>query len=395
MIEICNKEACTGCSVCSDACPVHAISMEMDEAGFYRPRINQETCVNCKKCVKVCPIMYVPEVNKNISAYIYQNPNEVVRFLSTSGGFFSMIAETVLEQGGVVCGAAYNDKMELHHVCITQKEYLDKLRKSKYVQSKTEGIFQKIQQFLKEGKQVLFVGLPCQVAGLANFLNKEYENLIMVDLVCYGVPSPGVFASWITYLESKYQKVKNVIFREKSYGYVTPNIRVYFQNGKYIENCRDANVYSHWFFGNLTVRESCFSCHFKTIGRVSDLTLGDLWLAEEYGKQFDDKGATVVFSHSDKGKQLCEKICNMRIDLEYVVKTDGRKLQECVKRSSGYDIFWEDYQKFSFDEILDKYEPDTVKERAKYLIKGIMNKTGILKRVLKKKKRAVIKNDIN
>lgn len=395
MIEICSKKMCTGCSACADGCPVYAIKMEIDEVGFYRPQINQEICVDCGKCVKICPVIQIPEISKSTEAYIYQNPNKRIRFESTSGGFFSVIAEKVLEQGGVVCGAAYNDKMELCHVCVSQQEQLEKLRKSKYVQSKTEGVFREIKQFLEEGRQVLFVGLPCQVGGVSNFLAKKYDNLILVDLVCYGVPSPGMFTLWIEYLESKYQKVKNVVFREKSYGYVTPNIRVWFEGGKYIENCRDANVYSHWFFRNLIVRESCFLCKFKTVERVSDLSLGDLWLAEEYGNQFDDQGATVVFAHSDKGKELCKRFCNKKVDLEYVIKTDGRKLQERVERPSEYDMFKEDYQSLSFIEMLDKYEPSSLKENVKYLIKEIMHKMGVSKWMLKKRKRAVIKNVIN
>lgn len=395
MIEICSKEKCTGCSACADGCPFDAISMDIDESGFYRPKINQEICVECRKCVKICPAIQPPEVNKKTTAYIYQTFDKKIQFESTSGGFFSKIAEMVLEREGIVCGAAYNDKMELCHMFASQKEQLNRLRKSKYVQSKTEGVFREVEKLLDEKYLVLFVGLPCQVAGLSNFLRKGYDNLILVDLVCYGVPSPGIFASWISYLESKYSKVKNVVFREKSYGYMTPNIRVYLENGKFIENCRDASVYSHWFFRNLTVRESCFSCQFKTVGRVSDLTLGDLWLAKEYGRQFNDKGATAVFAHSDKGRRLCEQFCDREVDLDYVVKTDGRKLQERAKRSVGYENFQTDYQNKSFDEMMDKYEPDSMKGRLKYFVKGIMNKTGVSNKILKRKKRMVVKNGID
>ena len=390
MIEICDKKECTGCAACADICRKNAIRMQLDEKGFFRPVIREDICVNCGKCAGVCPVLNIPSTNEKTTVYSYQNQNERIRFESTSGGFFSAIAEYILKQGGIVCGAGYNEKVELVHKCIDNIEELELLRKSKYVQSLSVGVYQKIKDYLGDGREVLFAGLPCQAAGLYNFLGRKYENLTIIDLVCYGIPSSGLFQDWIMYLQSKYEKVENVVFRDKSYGYATPNVRILFAGGKYIENCRDANVYSHWYFKNLIVRESCFSCKFKTVERVSDITLGDLWTAWKYDKSADDRGATAVFAHTDKGRKICCQLCGGKLDLNEVVRMDGRKLLECVKWSPQYDDFWEDYRNIAFTGMIDKYEPDSGKERLKYLLKGIMNKAGISNYIFSKKKRKAV-----
>lgn len=393
MIEICEKKECTGCAACADTCGKNAIKMQLDEKGFFHPVIQEELCVDCGRCVNVCPALNVPVLSKSTSVYSYQNPNERIRFESTSGGFFSAIAEHVLHQGGIVCGAGYDDDMTLIHKFAEGKEDLKFLRRSKYVQSLAEGVYRQIRAQLESGRKVLFVGLPCQAAGLYSFLGKQYENLILVDLVCYGAPSPGLFKDWVTYLQGKYGKVVNVVFRDKTYGYATPNVRILFENGRYIENCRDANAYSHWYFRNLTVRESCFTCRFKTVARVSDITLGDLWTAWKYDESSDAGGATAVFAHTEKGRRICRCFCKGELDLDEIVRTDGRKLKECVKQSVKYDSFWEDYRKASFTELLDKYEPDSGRERMKYFIKGFMNKTGVSDYIFQKKKRKAVTSD--
>lgn len=251
MQEICSKTLCTGCTACANICPVNAIHMIENAKGFLEPVIHSHTCVNCGKCKNVCPICNPPEISQSTSGFAYQCSDNKARFLSTSGGFFFDLANYIIDNDGFVCGASYNKQMVLEHIIVSKHEEVLPLQKSKYVQSELSDIFRKIKDLLGAQKLLLFVGLPCQVAGLSNFLGQKYDNLILVDLVCYGVPSPGLFKEWIDYLNQKYQnrlgKVTNVIFRDKTYGYATPNVKICFCNGQTIETCDNANVYANFF----------------------------------------------------------------------------------------------------------------------------------------------------
>lgn len=375
---ICPKGKCTGCSACSSICPKKAISMIQDKKGFWRPQINESVCVECGACRKVCPVINKPTNYETTRAFAFQNCDEV-RLNSTSGGFFYAVAQLIIKTGGVVCGAAFDDKMVLRHLFVDDIESLIKLQRSKYVQSTTFDVFDSIKQYLREKRKVLFVGTGCQVAAVKNFIG-ENDNLFLMDLVCYGVPSPGVFSEWLQYLNNKYDRVTDVRFRDKSYGYSSPNVRVLFNNGKYIESCRDSNLFTELFFKHLTIRESCFSCEFKTANRCSDITIGDLWSVGKFDrKRNDNKGASLVIPHSNKGELLCKKLCKLEMDLHYIVEYESKKMTECVKPSKSYDDFWKMYISFGFDKILSAYSPNNAKTKTKYIIKKIMNKTGISK----------------
>ena len=389
MLNVVEKSLCTGCAVCSKICHKEAIHMNMDENGFLYPEIEQNKCVDCRQCIKICPVSNPPKVSEKTYAYAYQNKDNHVRFQSTSGGFFAEIASKIIENGGLVCGAAYDSSMKLVHILTNKTSDLEKLQKSKYVQSDIESVYSKIKKEVLNGKDVLFVGLPCQVAAIHNYMEKDFDNLILIDSVCYGVPSPGLFKEWIDYLNEKYKNnVQNVVFREKSYGYATPNIKVEFENGKKIETCRDANIYSNLFFKNLTARPSCYQCKFKSVNRASDITLGDLWMVSEYDKKMDDnKGTTAVFVHSEKAMKYCEELCEKALDLATIVSVDARKLVDCAVPSNYYKKFWNDYQSLTFDKLIDKYEPETKMYKLKMLLKFMMNKSGVSKIIFKRKKR--------
>lgn len=375
---ICNDTDCTGCSACSTVCPKNAISMKMDNCGFWRPVINNDLCINCNSCNRVCPVNEAPQVSGPTKAFAYQN-NDVVRFNSTSGGFFNAIATKILNEGGAVCGAAFKDRMRLEHTFVETVKQLDPLQRSKYVQSSLDGVFEKIKRYLDDGRKVLFVGMGCQAAALRKFIG-YHDNLIIVDLVCYGVPSSGMFEDWIKYLEEKYGKVTDVRFRDKSYGYASPNVKVTFENGKYIESCRDSNMYTNMFFRHLSIRECCYSCHFKTVDRSSDITLGDLWIVGGInGVQDDNKGTTAVLSHTLKGEALCRDLCQTEILTEKVVKGDAKKLTECVAPANNAKPFWGKYCEDGFLRTIDLYEKDCMKSRLKYFIKGLMNSVGFSK----------------
>ena len=396
LYQICEEKDCTGCAACASICEQNAISMVFDNCGFWRPQIDIASCINCGRCKQVCPINSKPEVYGPTKAFAYQNPDELVRFNSTSGGFFSAVANQILNEGGVVCGAKFDENMHLVHTFVERKEELDPLQRSKYVQSSLDGVFCKIRDYLKEDRLVLFVGVGCQAAALRKYIG-DNKKLIIMDLVCYGVPSPGLFDDWIKYLEKKYGKVKDVWFRDKTYGYASPNVKVVFSNGKYIETCRDSSIFSDLFFRHLSIRECCYDCQFKTIDRSSDITLGDLWLVKKYCPDRDDnKGTTVVFSHTEKGGMICKRLCEIQLDTNEIVSADSRKMVEKVSPASGVNEFWRKYGDDGFQSVVNLYERDTIKSKIKYPLKKIMNKTGISFVYYKwKKRKSVVEKSCN
>lgn len=373
---ICSEVECTGCSVCSAVCPQNAISMVMDNCGFWRPEVDMSLCIKCNACSRICPVNQVPQTYGPTKAFAYQNSDDNIRFNSTSGGFFNTVATKILNEKGVVCGAAFDEEMHLSHTFVECVEGLAQLQKSKYVQSSLSGVFKKIKDYLKDGREVLFVGVGCQAAALRKYIG-ENDKLIIIDLVCYGVPSTGLFNDWINYLNQKYGKVEDVRFRDKTYGYATPNVKVLFEGDKYIEACRDSNMYTDLFFRHLSIRKCCHSCHFKTVNRASDITLGDLWLIGKYNStQDDNKGTTAAFAHTEKGKELCKMICQMEINVDSVVNADALKLVESVEKVPYVESFWKKYQEDGFVKTVNLYESNSLKNKIKYIIKKVMNATG-------------------
>lgn len=197
MIHVVDKYACCGCHACVQRCPKHCITMREDEEGFFYPFINETLCLDCGLCEKVCPVLQQDEARRPLKVYAAKNPDDRVRMLSSFGGVFTMLAEQILDEGGVVFGARFDENWDVVHSYVDNKKDLEVFRGSKYVQSYIGDCFQKAECFLKEGRKVLFSGTPCQIAGLRLFLRERYDNLLTVDLVCHGVPSPKV---WRTYL---------------------------------------------------------------------------------------------------------------------------------------------------------------------------------------------------
>ena len=198
MIHILDKHNCCGCAACVQACPKQCISFNEDEQGFRYPLVDESLCIDCGLCEKVCPVIHQSDAKKPLKVYAAQNPNEEIRLKSSSGGIFTLLAEAVIDEGGVVFGARFDKNWEVEHGYTESKEGLTAFRGSKYLQSRTGETYKQARDFLKAGRKVLYSGTSCQIAGLKKFLRKEYENLITVDVVCHGAPSPLV---WRTYLD--------------------------------------------------------------------------------------------------------------------------------------------------------------------------------------------------
>lgn len=327
MINITDVSKCSGCHSCVAVCPKNCIDMIVDSEGFLYPKVNSSLCINCGLCEKACPIINSFDRNDNPSAFAAVNKNDKIRLRSSSGGIFTLLAENVLEKGGVVFGAAFADDFkEVVHIAVTDKEHLYKLRGSKYLQSKIGDTYKQAQDYLNKGVCVYFSGTPCQIAGLYSYLGKEYQNLYTQDLICHGVPSPLV---WKRYLELREQgarsRASNVFFRQKNNSWKNYDLCIEFENGTKYEKCGSQDIFMRGFLSNLYLRPSCYVCGFKSVNRCADITLADFWGVQNIlPKIDDDKGTSLVIVHSQKGmgllKQIQSDIVIEETDLDLAVK---------------------------------------------------------------------------
>ena len=303
--------ACVGCEACAQICPKKCISMENDSEGFIRPRIDIAECLNCGMCRKVCPIVNKPAFNGfETKAYAAYSTNEGERLASSSGGLFSLIAAAVLAEGGTVFGAAFDDSFAVNHVNVESKTDISMLRGSKYVQSRMDGTYRRVLNELKSGRRVLFSGTICQIAGLKAYLQKEYANLLCVDVLCHGVPSPKVLHRYIEHLEERHRaKITHLEFRNKKHGWKSYCVTAEFSNGTKYESAFHNDTYMKLFLENICLRPSCYACAFNEVDRVSDITLGDCWGVENVLPEMDDNnGTSVVLVHTETGMEAMRSI---------------------------------------------------------------------------------------
>lgn len=335
------KEECCGCGACADICPVHAVHMRRDQEGFVYPHIHVSACIHCGKCEKVCPIKN--QVSKECSNQYFgaKAKDENVRYGSSSGGIFPILAEYALERNGVVYGAGYDSGMRVVHQKAEDQEELERIKRTKYVQSDMAGIFLCVEQHLKEKRWVLFCGTPCQTQALRLFLEEEYERLILVDLVCYGVPSSGIWEDYVKYLERKrHGKMTDFSFRDKracDHGHMS----AYIINSREYVGALYQDPFCRMYFKNYILRPSCYSCKFCTVDRDSDLTIGDFWGIEHIRPDMDDgMGNSIVLLHTARAKKIWDQI-QERMDCFECKKEDilQPRLLEPSSRPEGRTLF--------------------------------------------------------
>lgn len=304
MINIFDKKECCGCSACFQKCPRKCISMVMDEEGFSYPIVESANCIDCHVCEKVCPVLNRQNPQKPISCYAAINTNVEIHRKSSSGGIFTLIGENIINRGGVVFGASFNKDWVVEHSFSETVVGLSKFRGSKYVQSDISECYSKVEIFLKKGRIVLFSGTPCQIAGLKSFLIIEYENLITLDFICHGVPSPEVFKRYL-HENFYFRNIKDISFRYKKYsnGY---GFCVLCEDGEFYSDNSD-NPYLKGFSHNLYLRPSCHDCKFKCLSSGSDITLADFWRVDKIHPQYKGKnGVSCIILNTEKGYQLCK-----------------------------------------------------------------------------------------
>ena len=301
MIHITEPKNCCGCNACVQACPKHCIRMQEDSEGFPYPFVDREICINCGLCERACPIINQNEPQKPIVTLAAVNSDERVRLASSSGGIFTLLAERTIDNGGVVFGAAFDKNWDVRHICIENKSELRKVRGSKYVQSIIGNCYKQAKTYLDTGLEVLFSGTPCQIAGLKRFLRKDYMNLKTMDVVCHGTPSPMVWKMYLDEVRLKYDisQIIDIQFRDKTEGWNNYSLSIKYKDKddkeKVFRETLNENIFMKCFLSNLCLRPSCYACPTRNGKSGSDITLADLWGAENICPEVDDdKGVSLV-----------------------------------------------------------------------------------------------------
>ena len=337
MIRITNKQDCCGCHACASVCARHSITMHEDNEGFLYPVVDASTCTDCGLCEKVCPVINQDEPRKPLKVYAAKHEDDEIRMKSSSGGIFTLLAEQIIDVGGVVFGARFDEFWEVIHDYTETKEGLAAFRGSKYVQSKIGKTYQQAEFFLKAGRKVMYTGTPCQIAGLKKYLRKEYANLLAVDFVCHGVPSPKV---WRMYLDEsiacqniesnikspcamlRKKFIKKIEFRSKSSGWKNFSFALSLiqSDGRIVTftTMYQSELYMQSFLYNLTLRQSCFSCSFKKGKNVADITMGDFWNIDSIDSSFyDDAGVSLLLVYSEKALKYLKYNVQLRSGISY------------------------------------------------------------------------------
>lgn len=367
-MQICDyKYDCTGCGACVSLCPVNCIAMALNVQGFFEPVIDGSKCISCGKCARNCPSNASKTHNYSIAgieAYSFTiNDYEILKD-SSSGGAFTAIAKEIINREGIVFGAEFDKNFDVVHIGIDKAEDLCRLRGSKYVESDTKNTYSEAKDYLKRGQPVLFVGTPCQIAGLyASLEYREYENLYTIDLLCHGVPSISLFRAYLDYLENKYGKVVRYSFRDKTkFGWGNWGSFTYLDT-KGRERKKNfvvaTDYYYSLYFKECNFRESCYKCKYATIPRIGDITIGDCWGVENADSDADLKnGVSLIVINNAKGKELIASFLKNEVlkllDTETIMK-HNKTMASFTKRPETRDTFYSDFAKYGFENTAKRY----------------------------------------
>ena len=358
-------DQCSGCNACSDVCPKNAISYSKDAEGFLYPVVNAD-CVDCGLCRKVCPeINVIKPVFENEQQYFAcLDIDKERRDSGSSGGVFGLLATSLMSDGYIVCGASFDDKLQLKHQFAFNSDGIERQKKSKYIQSDCSTVYAQIKNKLREGKKVMFVGTPCQCNALLNVVGNKRDNLVVVDFACHGVPSQELFDKCIKLYENKHNcRVLGYSFRHKPKRYGSPqNFMLTIQKGEQL--CHKAGRYYEepfycGFQKYITLRPSCYKCKWSNTERVSDLTLADFWGIETVTNKWDRTDhPSLVIVNSEKGKGLFDQI---KSQIDWMQTTKAKAVSHNVSLAlptalkPERTIFFNDYQSISFDEVVNRH----------------------------------------
>ena len=390
------RQNCCGCTACVQTCPRGAISLKTDREGFLYPDVDADKCVDCGLCRKVCAFQR-DQRSKNSSEKNFaadplkilavKHRNVAIRSESQSGGLFTLLSDPILERGGVVYGAGFRPDFSVAHQRAETREARDLLRGSKYVQSDLGNVFQSVRNDLRDGREVLFSGTPCQAAGLRSFLEvskTDMSRLLLCDLVCHGTPSPMVWRDYLAWCEKRAgQKIKSVCFRDSQrFGWHSHVETLVFEGG----NIHSDRIYTTLFYQHVMHRPSCHACPYETPRRSSDVTMGDFWGIERSHPDFADNiGVSLALVHSEKGLQAMASAAErMEIVESNFDECSQPTLCEPVKAALRRKYFWNDFKKVEFNFMFQKYIiPISIQEQIYKISKQLLRQTnslGLMKR---------------
>ncbi len=379
MQKLADINKCSGCSACNLICPKNCISMRYDRDGFLFPDIDLKQCIDCGKCTSICPVLNKRESNTLKMAYACKNKNLDIRMESSSGGIFTLLAEKIISDGGVVFGAAFDDEFNVHHIAIDSVCELYKMRGSKYVQSEIKDTYLQVKKYLTDGRKVLFTGVPCQIDGLLAFLGKEYDNLITQGLICHGSPSNKSWQSFLCQVKEKYpgQQIESISFRDKHSGLGNYTMNIKFKNGQCNIPSRK-NPFMKAFFGNWFLRPSCYNCSSKLNGQKSDITLADFWGGERIAPEmFDGNGTSLVLVNSQKGLNLINEISEHMImkivDYDTAIKKNPAEFSS-VKKPLFRKLFMKELRDRPFNKVVKRYYKITIFKKCVHKLKSFISR---------------------
>lgn len=353
--QITNIDKCTGCFACSNICPKKCIDIQ-EENNVLQAKINEEECIDCNSCIKICPAENEITRNEPLKLYAAWSLDENIRRTSSSGGIATQLYKTCLKNNWLVVGTKFDKDFNLNYEITDSIKDIENFKGSKYVQSKTNNIFPKIKAKLDEEKKILFIGLPCHIAGLKLYLKKEYINLITIDLICHGVSPNSYLKEHIKYIENKLkQKIENITFREDN----KLCLKLYSKNKRVYENNSALDVYYRGYLTGLFYRPSCYNCKYANIKRVSDITLGDFWGLGDtipFDKSTKD-GVSLMLINTKKGEELIDLVKD-NLFLEERTIEEGLEKNEQLshpsKKNKNYDNFLKYIKKYDFEKATSK-----------------------------------------
>lgn len=396
MVDAKEKFTCSGCTACANACPAGCIVMKEDEQGFLYPVIDHEKCIQCGLCDTICEKAAAQTEEKKAPAgYGAVAKDTSLQRNSSSGGVFSLLCEEIIASGGVVAGAAFaSDYKSVRHELVDRREDLRIFRGAKYLQSELGGIFSSVAQSLQDGRTVLFSGTPCQVDGLKAYIGEGGENLICVDMICHGVPSPLVWKKYCGEIEKKERgHVRSVNFRYKKYSWEKPSVETKTEHEKIIFRTKKEDPYMRLFLSDFTLRPSCYECRHKGINRKSDITIADFWGIDKVLPELaSESGNSLVLVHTEKGRELFRKIQD-HVNLKETDPVEALKYNGSAVHSSSKPMkleeFWHLLDGSSVEELADGFAPVSSKTG----VKSAITHSAVYK-LLKKGKKVNMENGV-